>query len=156
VKDVLAHAGDDKAAKYISRLFSTLQHKKTADTLRNEGVEIMSLITNEIRTSPIPKVQKACEFQIPRLAAQETQAMAVFCEMTNRELTGEGLNHTIFRPDSKRLRLVEKAADDGHFEAMELRSTIRTVQKLYGERDPQTSLRKLPTPKTPGIDDPVL
>lgn len=156
MKDVLANAGDDKAAKYVSRLFSTLQHRKTADTLRNEGVDILSLITNEIRTSPIPKVKKACEFQIPRLAAQEAQAMAVFCETTNKELTSEGLKHAIFRPDSKRLPLVEKAADDGHVEAMELRSTIKTVQKLYGESDPQASLRKLPKPKTPGIDDPVL
>jgi hypothetical protein len=74
VKDLLANAGDDKAARYISRLFSTLQHRKTADTLRKEGVDVLSLITNEIRASSIPKIQRACEFQIPRLVKQEEDA----------------------------------------------------------------------------------
>jgi hypothetical protein len=147
---------EEKAPKTVSRLFSTLQHKKTADTLRNAGVDILSLITNEIKTSSIPKIQKACEFQIPRLITQEAQAMAVFCETIGKELTSEGLNHPVFSPSCKRLRLVEKAADEGHAEALELRSAIRTVQKIYGGHDLQASMRKLSTPKTHERDGPVL
>jgi len=152
ISAVLKNAkAEEKAPKTVSRLFSTLQHKKTAETLRNEGIDIPSLITNEIKNSSVPKIQKACEFQMPRLVAQEAQTMAQFCEATTRELKTDGLNHVIFSPGNKRLLLIEKAANEGHIEASELRITMKAVQKLYGEGSDTQTLHK---PQENG--DPIL
>lgn len=137
IKSILAQPeAEEKAPKTISRLFSTLQHKKTAETLRSEGVDILALITDDIKNSPIAKIRRACENQIPRLMDSEDTAMTAFCERSGNELKEIGSKHELLLPGNRRLPLVERAAKHHHGAAEELLAVIEHARTDYGGGNP--------------------
>jgi hypothetical protein len=56
----------------LSYAFKTLQDPKTANTLRAEGIEPSLLIPEEFKESPLSRIRRACEHQLPRLVAPTT------------------------------------------------------------------------------------
>jgi len=56
-----------KFSKTISRAFKTLLHRHTLKTLLEEGIQPVSLMSPELKDSPIDKVRAACLHQLPRL-----------------------------------------------------------------------------------------
>ena len=48
----------------ISRAFKTLQHRKTAETLVAEGIEIASLVPTEFASSPVERIRNAYKWQM--------------------------------------------------------------------------------------------
>lgn len=54
-------------SKVISRIFQTLSDRHIVRIVINEGIQPISLIPSELKTSPIEKVRTTYEHQMPRL-----------------------------------------------------------------------------------------
>lgn len=63
-----AKAAAASAASAVGATFATLTHEATSATLRAQGISPEVLVPVEFRHSPIARVAKACQHQLPRVA----------------------------------------------------------------------------------------
>ncbi len=79
---------EKEALAVVSRAFKTLQHAKTVQTLRTEGIAPAALIPEELKESPLMRIRTAYQWQMPliersQLAPRESQVPSKSC--TNRQ-----------------------------------------------------------------------
>jgi hypothetical protein len=56
-------------SRNLSRTFEILTHKKLLPAIVGAGIDPLSVVPASFRTSVEPKIARACEFQLPRIAA---------------------------------------------------------------------------------------
>jgi len=64
-------AAQDAAARIFSRAFTVLQHRPTAATLAEEGIDRAALMPSSAADSSIEKIRNAFRWQLPRLLGSD-------------------------------------------------------------------------------------